>query len=58
MRFYAFSENWKEISKLSKAEILNCELHEERIVHSKGWKNKLQRLLNSRRQDDEPTISA
>jgi len=42
---YAFEKNWEEFSKLTKAEIISAKLHKERIVHSKGWKNRVENLI-------------
>lgn len=44
---YAFGKDWKELSKLTKAEILRDDLHIERIVHQSGWKKALARLLSN-----------
>jgi hypothetical protein len=43
---YVLGENWENVSRLSKAEILKNELHENRIIHSKGWKVRLAQVLN------------
>jgi len=45
---YVFGLEWAEFSKLSKAEILASEIHLERIVHSDGWRSRLNRLMRSR----------
>ena len=42
---YVFGLNWENISKFSKAEILNSKLQTARIVHSKGWKSQIAQLL-------------
>lgn len=34
---YVFGENWEKLSQLSKGEILNNNLHEKRIIHTKDW---------------------
>lgn len=44
---YIFDSNWKEFSKLTKAQILANNLQLHRIVHSSGWKAKLNRALSS-----------
>lgn len=43
---YVFGLDWQDVSKLSKAEVLQDNLQKERIIHAKGWKNKLKTLLN------------
>ena len=42
---YAFGEAWEQCSKLTKAEVINNRLHRERIIHTAGWKARLQRVL-------------
>jgi hypothetical protein len=42
---YVLGEDWKLLSQLSKAEILNGKRHLARIVHTKGWKNRLAEIL-------------
>lgn len=42
---YVFGENWLDVSKLTKAEVLAGSLHQARIVHSKDWKEKLAQLM-------------
>ena len=34
---YILSKDWKEISKLTKAEIIRDNLHEHRVIHNKDW---------------------
>lgn len=48
---YVFSKNWESFSKLSKAQILNENLHLARIVHSKGWKTRLKEFMHKRQQE-------
>ena len=43
---YVFGDDWRELSKLSKAQILTNNLQVERIVHQTGWKAALARLLS------------
>ncbi|WP_432256619.1 hypothetical protein [Limimaricola sp. AA108-03] len=45
---YVFGKGWSGFSKLSKAEILDQNLHLARIVHTEGWKERLAGLLNTR----------
>jgi hypothetical protein len=42
---YVLNKDWKELSRLSKAEILNNSLHKDRIIHSKEWDTKVDSLL-------------
>lgn len=42
---YILNNDWKKISKLTKAQILNNELERERIIHSKNWKEKIAKLF-------------
>ena len=46
---YVFGESWKELSKKTKAEILNQELQEARFVHVVGWDKKINELLRPRK---------
>lgn len=45
---YVFGQDWARFSQLTKAEVVNQSLHLERIVHTKGWKERLARILNRR----------
>jgi hypothetical protein len=42
---YVFAEEWEELSKKTKAEILEASLQEDRIIHREGWDNKVHMLL-------------
>lgn len=42
---YIFQENWEELSKLTKAEILNENLQKDRIIHRKHWRSHIHNLL-------------
>ena len=42
---YIFGEKWEELSKKTKAEILNQNLQADRIIHRKGWDNRIDKLL-------------
>lgn len=44
---YILGERWEEISTLTKAEILNDSLHQERIIHRVGWHRKVHGVLFS-----------
>lgn len=43
---YIFGESWEELSKKTKADILNNDLQKERIVHLGDWKRKILGLFN------------
>lgn len=42
---YVFRDNWEELSKLSKAEIIKKNLQEKRLVHRGGWPMQIGNLL-------------
>lgn len=42
---YVFTENWHELSKLTKAQILNGGLHNARLIHKENWKENIRVLL-------------
>ena len=42
---YVFDKKWEELSKLTKAEILNNQFHKCRIIHSSSWKEKFDELF-------------
>ena len=42
---YVFNDDWKELSKLSKAEIIQNNLHQSRLVHSAKWVREIGKLL-------------
>ncbi len=42
---YVFQEDWRKLSQKTKAEILKGNLHKERIIHYKDWKEKIDELL-------------
>lgn len=42
---YVFREDWKRLSRLTKAEIIAGDLHADRIIHSKGWEHRLTQWL-------------
>lgn len=42
---YILENDWESISKLTKAEILNQNLHKDRIVHSKSWYENMEIIL-------------
>lgn len=45
---YVFGDNWESLSKLTKSEIINGDLHLERFVHSNGWSVKIDQLFKGR----------
>jgi hypothetical protein len=42
---YVFEENWRDLSQLTKREILSSKLHQARIVHATGWPERLHEAL-------------
>lgn len=42
---YVFEGNWKELSKLTKAEILSEERQKERFIHQKNWEGRIRALF-------------
>lgn len=42
---YISGEKWEELSKKTKAEVLNKGLQTDRIIHREGWINKIDKLL-------------
>ena len=42
---YVFRDNWEEFSKLSKAEIIQNNLQEKRLVHRGSWPMQIGNLL-------------
>ncbi|MBW7571201.1 hypothetical protein [Caproiciproducens faecalis] len=42
---YIFENDWEELSKLSKAEILNFKLHKARIVHNANWEKEFEKIV-------------
>jgi hypothetical protein len=42
---YVLNENWENISKLTKAEILKSNLHERRIIHTKNWNREIEKVI-------------
>jgi len=42
---YVLGDDWEKISRLSKAEILNDNLHKERIIHLRKWFEEIRKLL-------------
>lgn len=42
---YVFRDNWEELSKLSKAEIIQNNLQEKRLVHRGSWPMQIGSIL-------------
>ena len=42
---YVFRDNWEELSKLSKAEIIKHNLQEKRLAHREGWPYQISKLF-------------
>lgn len=42
---YVFGKNWEELSKLTKAEILNGNLQDVRIIHNNNWQQEIRNML-------------
>lgn len=45
---YVLENEWKKISKFTKAQIINNKLEKDRIIHRKGWKRKLANLFETK----------
>lgn len=45
---YLFNGDWRPVSRLTKAQIIQDGLHHARIVHTKGWKGKLASYFHKR----------
>ena len=44
---YIFSSDWQTLSQLTKAEILEENLQEFRLIHKKNWKRSVREILQS-----------
>ena len=42
---YVFGNDWREVLSLTKAEVIHEDLHKDRIIHVKGWEDKIHQLL-------------
>lgn len=42
---YVFDRDWKEVSKLTKKQIIDGGLAKARLIHSKSWRNEIDKLL-------------
>ncbi len=45
---YVFTDNWEELSKLTKAQILNGNLQDTRLIHKENWKEDVRKLLEEK----------
>lgn len=45
---YVFGEDWEEISKLTKAEVIRAGLQEKRLIHREGWEYALREILKEK----------
>lgn len=43
---YVFAEDWDTLSQMTKAQILDENLHKYRIIHTNGWKEAIRGLLS------------
>jgi hypothetical protein len=44
---YVFGDNWENLSKLTKMQVLDNNLHHDRIYHRVGWDDRIRVLLRS-----------
>ena len=42
---YVFNSNWEQLSRLTKAEILNNNLHQRRVFHTPSWREDMNIIL-------------
>lgn len=42
---YVFERNWEDFSQLTKREIIQNDLHLQRIIHATGWKQRFAQLM-------------
>jgi hypothetical protein len=42
---YVFGDQWENLSKLTKMQILDNNLHQDRIIHREGWVRSIRKLL-------------
>jgi hypothetical protein len=47
---YLLGNNWQAVSKFTKAEVLGAGLHQNRIIHSTGWKTKFGKIMDPPRK--------
>jgi hypothetical protein len=51
---YVFGERWEELSRKTKAEILNENLQRARFIHESGWEKKIYELLGPLKRTTTP----
>lgn len=44
---YVLDKDWEDLSSMTKAELLNNDLHKERIIHRENWFSEMNRVLNT-----------
>lgn len=44
---YVLDRNWEELSTMTKAELLNNNLHRERLIHRENWFAQLNQVLGA-----------
>ena len=44
---YVFDEDWETLSNLTKAEVIQGELHKERLIHRETWFNQMKEILDA-----------
>jgi hypothetical protein len=44
---YVLDRDWEELSSMTKAELLDNDLHRERLIHRKSWFAEVNRVLNA-----------
>lgn len=44
---YVFDKNWEDISQLTKKQIIEGNLYQDRIIHTKNWKTEIDNILNT-----------
>ena len=42
---YVFGDDWETLSQMSKADILDNDLQQDRLIHREGWENSLNELF-------------
>ena len=42
---YVFEDDWEELSRLTKAEIITGKLQKDRIIHREGWNSRIEDIL-------------
>ncbi len=42
---YVFDRDWQQVSQMTKAQILQSNLHRDRIIHAANWNDRIRELL-------------